>query len=174
MIAAVDVSYHTDRTIAAAVLFPDWASDTAVAQVCHTLQKALHYEPGHFYRRELPGLLQVLNTMENQFDTVVIDGYVWLASRKAGLGRHLHMALGGHVPVVGVAKSQFKGAQQAQQVFRGRSRRPLFVTAAGMDVLMAASHVRSMHGPYRIPTMLKLVDRICRFDGRAGRCNITT
>lgn len=173
MIAAVDVSYHTDRTIAAGLLFPDWTSDTAVAQACHTSQKALPYEPGHFFRRELPGLLQVLNMLENQFDTVVIDGYVWLESHKAGLGRHLYMALGGHFPVVGVAKSEFKGAQHAQQVFRGRSRRPLFVTAAGMDVLVAASHVRSMHGPYRVPTMLKLVDRICRCDSRTGSCNTT-
>jgi deoxyribonuclease V len=173
MIAAVDVSYHTDCTIAAGVLFPDWTSDTAVAQVCKTLKKALDYEAGSFYKRELPGIVRVLNKLKGQFDTVVIDGYVWLASRRAGLGGHLYIALGARIPVVGVAKSEFKGAQQTQQVFRGRSRRPLYVTAAGMDVLTAASHVRSMHGPYRIPTVLKLVDRICRFNGQAGRCSKT-
>jgi hypothetical protein len=26
----------------------------------------------------------------------------------------------------------------------------------------APAHVASMHGPFRIPTMLRLVDRLCR------------
>ncbi len=64
--------------------------------------------------------------------------------------------------VFGVAKSRFVGAVDAVPVTRGRSSRPLFVTAAGMDPEEAAEKIRIMHGAYRIPTMLKLADRLCR------------
>jgi len=43
-------------------------------------------------------------------------------------------------------------------VVRGVSRRPLFVTTAGINAEEAAKGVQAMHGPYRIPTLLKLVD----------------
>ncbi|PKN30756.1 MAG: endonuclease V, partial [Deltaproteobacteria bacterium HGW-Deltaproteobacteria-21] len=48
------------------------------------------------------------------------------------------------------------------EVFRGRSKSPLYVTAAGMDPSEAAGHIRSMHGGHRIPTLLKQVDRLSR------------
>ena len=32
------------------------------------------------------------------------------------------------------------------------------VTAAGMDLAEAAGHIQAMHGPCRIPTLLKRVD----------------
>jgi deoxyribonuclease V len=73
----------------------------------------------------------------------------------------LHEALGGAVPVVGVAKTRFASAA-AVDVVRGDSQKPLFVTAAGVDVEWAAEQVKRMHGPYRIPTLLKRVDQLCR------------
>lgn len=94
---------------------------------------------------------------------VVVDGYVWLDGVSvAGLGAHLYQALAHKVVVIGVAKTRFAGAGAAVEVFRGRSTRSLFVTAAGMSAQRAAEHVRSMHGPDRIPTLLKRVDRLCR------------
>jgi deoxyribonuclease V len=47
-------------------------------------------------------------------------------------------------------------------VLRGGSARPLYVTAAGLSADEAARRVRDMHGPYRIPTLLKRVDQLCR------------
>jgi deoxyribonuclease V len=48
-------------------------------------------------------------------------------------------------------------------VVRGtEAKRPLYVTAAGVGVDQAAAWVRSMHGPHRLPTLLKRVDRLCR------------
>ncbi len=94
---------------------------------------------------------------------VVVDGYVWLDGVSvAGLGAHLYQALAGKVAVIGVAKRRFAGAGAAVEVVRGRSIRPLFITAAGMSAQTAAEHVRSMHGPNRIPTLLKRVDSLCR------------
>lgn len=120
------------------------------------------YVPGQFYRRELPCLLAVLKKSGAEFSSVVIDGYVWLdAGGVPGLGAHLFEALGKKIPVVGVAKTRFEGAAPAE-ITRGSSRQPLFITAAGMELPLAASRIQSMHGPHRIPTLLKRADQLCR------------
>jgi deoxyribonuclease V len=93
---------------------------------------------------------------------VVIDGYVWLGEQKPGLGAHLYDVLGQQVAVVGVAKTLFTGAEPVELVLRGRSRTPLYVTAAGMDLAEAANHIRAMHGSHRIPTLLKRADQLSR------------
>jgi len=88
---------------------------------------------------------------------------VWLDDAYApGLGAHLYEALGKTVPVVGVAKTQFLSASVAVTVTRGNSRRPLYVSAACMDLETAARNIQSMHGPFRVPTLLKKVDQLCR------------
>lgn len=93
---------------------------------------------------------------------MVIDAYVWLDSNsRPGLGAYLYSALESRTPVVGVAKTLFPGAP-AIPVFRGRSRSALFVTAQGMPPEEAAAHIREMHGAFRIPTLLKRVDRLSR------------
>ena len=67
------------------------------------------------------------------------------------------------IPVIGVAKTGFQGADVvAEAVLRGKSERPLWVTAEGIEVDRAARWIRQMHGPHRIPTLLKRVDRLCR------------
>jgi deoxyribonuclease V len=47
-------------------------------------------------------------------------------------------------------------------VWRGGSRRPLYVTAAGMELDEVVHHVTAMHGAFRIPTILKRVHQLCR------------
>jgi deoxyribonuclease V len=106
--------------------------------------------------------MQVLGRLEERPSTVLIDGYVWLGPEKAGLGAHLHQALGGLVPIVGIAKTRFAGATPVREVARGQSSLPLFVSAIGLDVEEAAEKVRTMHGPHRLPTLLKRVDQLCR------------
>ena len=163
MIACVDVDYREDEAVAACVLFRAWADEHAAAETVERIGRVEPYQPGQFYRRELPCLLSVLGKLAEPPATVVIDGYVWLRDEESpGLGGHLFAALGKKVPVVGVAKTRFAGAEAAKAVLRGDSRRPLYVTAAGIDVEAAARHVREMHGPFRLPTLLKRVDQLCR------------
>jgi deoxyribonuclease V len=66
------------------------------------------------------------------------------------------------VPVIGVAKTRFRTATHAAQVFRGESSRPLHVTAAGMTVAEAAGVVSEMAGQFRLPDAIKLVDQLAR------------
>jgi len=91
---------------------------------------------------------------------MVVDGYVMFGNRP-GLGQHLFRSLDGKIPVIGVAKSRFKGFL-ASEVFRGGSIRPLYVTSAGMDPKKASEKIRTMHGTHRIPTLLKRVDLLAR------------
>lgn len=120
------------------------------------------YEPGAFYRRELPLLLAVLARLPAPPDVLVIDGFVWLdgAGRK-GLGAHLHEETG--IPVIGVAKTGFHEAERfSLPVRRGASDRPLFVTAAGLDPAEAAAWIARMHGAHRLPTLLSRADALAR------------
>jgi deoxyribonuclease V len=64
--------------------------------------------------------------------------------------------------VIGVTKSCFCGIGERYAVFRGSSRRPLYVTAVGMDLEKAKDCILRMHGNFRIPSILKLADRLSR------------
>lgn len=169
MIACLDVAYDDAVAYAGGLVFNDWTDASSVEeQVIPVVGVQQHYESGQFFRRELPCLLAVLKALPPA-EVVILDGYVWLGGvDQPGLGAHLYQALGGQAAVVGVAKTRFQCAKLACEVFRGRSTRPLFITAAGMNPESAAGHIRSMHGSYRIPTLLKRVDYLCRHV-RAGQ-----
>jgi len=161
IIAAFDVYYSEDgRASAAAVLFFDYRDTEPVATYTQCLPGAAAYIPGEFYRRELPSILALIGQINEALDEMIVDGYVMLGN-KPGLGQHLYESFDGEIPVIGVAKSKFKGSSGAE-VFRGGSIHPLYVTSAGVDLQEAAERIRTMHGPYRIPTLLKRIDRLAR------------
>jgi deoxyribonuclease V len=163
LIACVDVDYRDHHAIAACVLFRDWLDSEPVAEWTQHIAPVAPYEPGQFYRRELPCLVAVLAPRRDEVQILIVDGYVWLRDEHSpGLGAHLYEALGRRIPVIGVAKTCFQSAGVAKAVVRGGSKRPLFVTAVGLDVITAAACIRRMHGNHRIPTLLKRVDQCCR------------
>ena len=164
MLACVDVDYRGTGAVAACVLFRAWDDAGSAAERVEAIAQVAPYQPGQFYRRELPCLLSVLATVAEPLETIVVDGYVWLSDDRPGLGAHLYEALGRRAAVIGVAKTRFAGAE-AEPVIRGGSRRPLYVSAAGLDRARAAHCIAEMHGHYRLPTLLRRVDQLCR--GRA-------
>ena len=170
MIVCLDVHYRDPGAVAAGLWFQLWPDSTSTAEVVLPIAQVAPYQSGQFYLRELPCLLAVLEKGPPA-EIIVIDGYVWLGDeRRPGLGAHLYQALHGKVAVIGVAKTSYTGATLAQELRRGTSGSPLYITAAGMDVAEATRHIAEMHGPYRIPTLLKRVDQLCR--GRAyARCS---
>jgi deoxyribonuclease V len=161
MLACVDVDYRLRGAVAACLVFEDWNAANSVVEFVEAIAQVEPYQPGEFYRRELPCLLSVLAAVREPVETIVIDGYVWLAEQKPGLGGHLYEALERRFPVVGVAKTRFAGAT-AESVYRGGSRRPLYVSAVGLDPQTAAGYIQGMHGAYRLPTLLRRVDQLCR------------
>jgi deoxyribonuclease V len=163
MIACVDVDYRADHAIAACIVFDSWTSAASAHEYVARIADVAEYVPGEFYRRELPCLLQVLDQVPQPLEAVIVDGYVWLSSTAApGLGFHLYEAFRPATPIIGVAKTAYRGSDFAVPVLRGTSTRPLWVTAVGIDAHLAASSVQSMHGSYRMPTHLKRVDQRCR------------
>lgn len=164
-IAFLDVHYEDEGARAACVLADSWADEAPAAMYVDWIETVAPYEAGSFFRRELPCLVAVLRLLPARPAVVVVDGHVWLAAGRPGLGAHLYQALERTTPVVGVAKRPFGDAPQpvaVVPVLRGASRRPLYVTAVGMAADEAACRVRAMAGKYRIPALLRRVDQLAR------------
>jgi deoxyribonuclease V len=162
MIAALDAHYDEDTlaAVAAAVVFGHWDDAAPAGEYTAVCEGTESYVPGEFYRRELPCLLAVLKQIIEPLDAIVVDGYVSLGD-KPGLGMRLWDALERNTPVIGVAKTRFQ-AVEAEKVMRGTSKQPLYVTVAGIELPVAAANIGMMAGDFRIPTLLKRVDRLAR------------
>lgn len=164
MIVALDVHYREDGAHSAGLGFQHWPDEEPSRIYTDHRAGVSDYEPGAFYKRELPcllGLLAQVSLAETQ--TLVVDGYVYLADGKPALGAHLFTALGQRIPVIGVAKTAFHGcADFAVPLLRGSSKVPLWITATGVAVDVAAASIRQMAGPDRMPLLLRQLDRISR------------
>lgn len=161
MIAILDAAYGDECSAAACVLATSWQDDKGASEHTITRNEAWPYEPGQFYKRELPLLLAVMPT-DATITFAVVDGYAWLGpERTAGLGEHLYDATLRRFPVIGVAKTAF-AQTAAAEVLRGKSQRPLYVTCAGVDLVTAAALIRQMQGPARLPTLIKRADELAR------------
>lgn len=154
MILIMDVQYG-ERNYAAGMLYESWDSTKHVASVRIPIDDVEEYVPGEFYRRELPPLLRVVNVFSPT--VLVIDGYVQLPERP-GLGWHLHDAT--KLPVLGIAKKRFEGVPDSWGVLRGKSEKPLWVTAIGIDNPIEI--VRSLPGKHRKPDWVVAVDQLAR------------
>ena len=163
MILVMDVDYRSDKAVAAGLALRTWTDRVPFKKIITDCELVHDYVPGEFYRRELPCLIKLLEQVEIEFNTIVIDGYVHLGKdRTPGLGCYLYEALDKQVAVIGVAKTAFKGTPSSTEIRRGTSQRPLYVTAAGMEEESAKQCIQAMHGRDRIPTVLKMVDHLCR------------
>jgi deoxyribonuclease V len=163
-ILAVDAAYSENDAAAAGVYFSDWADVESLAEVVTRISgPPAPYQPGEFYRRELPLIMALLDQAPRPVATIVIDGYVWLSGDgRPGLGARLHEALARRVPVIGVAKTRFHDDTWSQPITRGLSGTPLYITGAGVDRGDAARRIARMSGENRIPAMLKQADDLAR------------
>ena len=165
MYLALDVYYGPTSARGAAIGFANTTDATPTFRVVEDFAGAPGaYEPGDFKKRELPYLLRLVESSRAhtaQLTSILIDGYVFLDEGHRGLGAHLYEALERRVPVIGVAKTRYRGAA-AIELLRGASKSPLHITAAGIEPTEAAAFVANLHGEHRIPTMLRLVDRASR------------
>jgi deoxyribonuclease V len=165
MIIAFDVQYADNQAKAVAIAFQNWEDAAPNETIIKHVDGIAEYEPGAFYKRELPCILSILQDIDlTTIDLIVVDGYVLLDDfGKLGLGGHLYEALVVKIPIIGVAKTKFlQNSQNAIEVFRGKSQKPLFVSAVGIHLEMAAEAVQKMHGNFRFPTLLKLLDDVTK------------
>jgi len=159
--AAVDVHYPpSGGARAALVLASDATYSTIVSEKTAFIEHVAPYQPGEFYRRELPPLRAVLLDA-GCLDLLIVDGYVTLdPAGRPGLGGYAHAEF--EVPVIGVAKTRFTPAVHAIPVLRANAARPLYVTSAGIPPADAADLVRTMTGKHRLPDALRRADHLAR------------
>lgn len=162
MILAIDVHYTENEAVAAGVTFDDWSDTAAKGLYISKISPVHRYIPGEFYKRELPCIDALLKEHHLEPDTIVVDGYVLLDDDKKGLGYYLYTHLNSSTTVIGVAKNPFRNIPDHCKLYRGESTKPLYITSVGIPQKEAKEHIGSMDGEYRFPTLLKLVDSICR------------
>ncbi len=162
-ILATDVYYQENKAVAAGVLFNNWDDREPISQLTVPIDRVMNYEPGQFYKRELPCLWELLQQFKDLPTYIIVDGYVYLDdAKKPGLGKHLYDALQAKSIVIGVAKNRFKDISKESELLRGASQKPLYITAAGISEVEAKYFISRMYGQHRIPEMLKLVDHLSR------------
>lgn len=161
---ATDTYYYSDHALCAIVCF-EW-NDPIPGQVFTTrVENVAPYQPGQFYKRELPCILQCLKQIDlAPIEAIVVDGHVYVDNHGApGLGAHLYEALQQRTPVIGVAKTSFaKNKDTTKNILRGSSTKPLYVSAIGTALDDAAERIKRMHGDYRMPSILKELDQLSR------------
>lgn len=165
MILAFDTHYFDDKAKTVAIQFKNWTDEVPYQIYNETISDIAAYESGEFYKRELPCIVSLLKQVDiASITTIIIDGFVVLDDEGAlGLGGYLYEALDQKIPVIGVAKNNFATIDTLKvPLLRGDSKKPLYITAKGMDLEDAASHIDEMHGEFRFPTLLKEVDRLGR------------
>ena len=163
MIICLDVHYREDFAKVAGVLFKDWTDEEAYKT--YTIQTPLagEYEPGKFYKRELPALLALLAEVSEPLDYILVDSYVYLGKDHPGLGVYLYEALDPKIPVIGLAKTHFRAAEEVEvRLLRGISKKALFVTAIGCEAIWATEKIETMAGEYRLPNLVKLADQLSK------------
>ena len=165
MILAIDVHYKETTAKAVGALIENWDDAAALQHIIKYIDHVEEYIPGAFYKRELPCILEIIKAVDLlSISYIVVDGFVVLDDAgKPGLGAYVYERIHSQVPVIGVAKSNFhQNLQQVIPVHRGASIKPLYVTAVGTDLQQAAAFIKSMHGEFRLPTVLKEMDRITK------------
>lgn len=162
MLLAIDAYYIENSAKTVGVLFENW-QDSLPSQIVIAYKHDVEpYQAGQFYQRELPCIVDLLEQVDlSTLSAVIIDGYVYLDNEgKIGLGGYLYQHLKQQIPVIGVAKKPFHdNTKNVAEVLRGKSKQPLYVTAAGLSLTDAAEHIRTMHGQHRMPTLLTLMDQ---------------
>ncbi|KPE51168.1 endonuclease V [Chryseobacterium indologenes] len=165
MIYAFDTYYYEDHANTVCIAFEDWTSEKESEIFTEKTEISSDYESGAFYKRELPCILSLLKKIPlKKGDLIIVDGYVTLDNDgKIGLGGYLYDALEQKYPIIGIAKNGFAAPDSLRRtIFRGESKSPLFLTVKGADSDEILKKVEQMHGPYRIPTLLKKLDQLSR------------
>ena len=164
-ILAIDVHYRENEAKSVCIAFEKWSDIQPHETYIKMVSPIEEYEPGAFYKRELPCIVEILKNLDlSTVQFVIIDGYVYLDNdEKAGLGHYVFEYLERKIPVIGVAKTSFhQNTEKVLPILRGDSQSPLYISSIGIELNEAADNIRHMAGEYRIPTLLKQLDSITK------------
>jgi len=162
---AFDSYYYENKAKTVCIQFDNWIDSVPLKIYSEIINSVEEYEAGAFYKRELPCILSLLKNISiENLNTIVVDSFVVLDDfGKIGLGGYLYEYLNKSVPVIGVAKTNFaQNRFSKREIYRGQSKKPLYITALGVDLDLASEYIKSMVGEYRIPTLFKQLDAMTK------------
>lgn len=165
MILAFDTYYYENKAKTICLGFKDWNIEENYQIYSEIISEVEEYVSGEFYKRELPCILSLLSTIDlKEVDLIIINGFVFLNDEnKFGLGAYLYKALNEKIPIIEVAKRDFALIEKSRKkIFRGISKNPLFITSIGIDLNLASKKIEEMNGEYRIPSLLKELDKLTK------------
>jgi len=165
MILAFDTYYFEQKAKTVCLEFAEWNESKIYKIYTEIIDNIEEYIPGEFYKRELPCIISLLNQIDlKKVEAIIVDGFVYLDDeKKLGLGGYLYEKLNKKIPTIGVAKTNFATIEKYKKsLFRGESKKPLFITSIGIELEDAVKKIESMEGEYRIPTLLKELDRLTK------------
>ncbi|WP_218136349.1 endonuclease V [Nonomuraea jiangxiensis] len=186
LVAGLDVHYHGDDSLTAAVVVFDGGTLEPVEQVVAHGRAAFPYVPGLFAFRELPALVEALERLTVTPDLLVCDGYGLAHPRGFGLACHLGVLTG--LPALGVGKTPFVGTHETPGPERGdwtpivhegatvgralRTRRdvkPVYVSQGHRISLdTATAQVLRLTTRYRLPDPIRHADHLARHPNATG------
>ncbi|WP_412468368.1 endonuclease V [Pedobacter sp. KLB.chiD] len=165
MVLALDVHYKDDASAKSVGILFNWNDVQPKEILIEYVRETEEYIPGEFYKRELPCLLKTIERVNlADLQGIVIDGYIYINNEKGfGLGGHLWQTLNKQIPIIGVAKNFYHGnTKTVQQIYRGESKKPLYISSVGIDLELASNLIEQMKGEFRIPDLLKQLDVITK------------
>lgn len=157
----IDVSYQSNKAKVVSGFFENWEDEQLLKMTEKIVNNIQEYIPGEFYKRELPCIIEFLNEYDlKELEFIIIDGFTFLNDdNKKGLGAYLFENLNKNIPIIGIAKTKFhNNTKNVIEIFRGESKKPLYISSIGFDVIKAAASIKKMHGNFRLPHLVKLVD----------------
>ncbi|MEU6781614.1 endonuclease V [Nonomuraea angiospora] len=180
LVAGLDVHYHGDDALTAAVVVLDAATMATVEEVTVRGRVAFPYVPGLFAFRELPALVEALERLTVTPDLLVCDGYGLAHPRGFGLACHLGVLTG--LPALGVGKTPFVGTHEAPGPERGdwtpivhegavvgralrtqRQIKPVYVSQGHRISLdTVTDQVLRLAPRYRLPDPIRRADHLAR------------
>ncbi|MCQ4260141.1 deoxyribonuclease V [Stutzerimonas stutzeri] len=190
LIAGVDVGFEDGGKITrAAVVLLDAQTLEPLAQALARIPTCMPYIPGLLSFRELPAVLQALDSLEQMPDLIFSDGHGIAHPRGLGIAAHLGVITG--LPTIGVAKKILTGLHEPLGERRGdqvdllnrggkvigtvlRSKekvRPLIISPGNRVSLATAPELVMRYVTrYRLPEPTRLADRLAsrRDEKRVG------
>ncbi|GGS72495.1 endonuclease V [Nonomuraea spiralis] len=180
LVAGLDVHYHGDDDVTAAVVVLDAATLEPVERAVAHGKAAFPYVPGLFAFRELPTLVEALERLAVTPDLLVCDGHGLAHPRGFGLACHLGVLTG--LPALGVAKTPFVGVHETPGPERGawtpivhegltvgralrtrRDTKPVYVSPGHRISLETATSQALLLTPrYRLPEPVRQADHLAR------------
>ena len=157
----IDVGYQNNKAKVVGGFFEEWSANQLIKIAYKEVDEVAEYIPGEFYKRELPCILEFLKEHNHEeIECIIIDGFIFLDDEnKKGLGAYLYESLNNKLPIIGVAKSKFyNNTKNTIELVRGQSKNPVYISAVGIDLNVAAQFINSMQGEFRLPNLIKQVD----------------